>query len=429
MNRALHKLNGLLCLSLAVAIILTSAVAAAESNLAIVGATRMKVYASASLSGASAALPKYTVVSVESVKGAVARITLNGITGYAKANDLRLVKDIAVPAVVSERVNVYAAPSTSSKSAALAEGTKLNVVAVAGGCAMVELNGVIGYTFLSHLAAAETGSQTAEPTKAPASNVVYGELSAVVVGKVKVYASASEKSKYLGSMNVGTYVTVHAYNPTWAYIELGGHFGFCKVTSLRPSERPTAAPITTPTPMPTPTPTPTPAPAPTQSPTPSPAPKPVSTDGIFADAGTTNEQKIYAFIVSSMGYSPAAACGILANMKAESGFRPNAVSSGGGYTGLCQWSASRFAAITKWCEDKGLDPMSLEGQLKYLEYELKNVSTKYGKALSEIENTAQGAYDAGYYFCYNYERPSDKAAKSDKRGSAARDTYWAKYGN
>ncbi len=73
--------------------------------------------------------------------------------------------------------------------------------------------------------------------------------------------------------------------------------------------------------------------------------------------------------------------------------------------------------------------MSLEGQLKYLEYDLKNVNTKYGNALSEIENTAQGAYDAGYYFCYNYERPSDKAAKSDKRGGVARDTYWAKYGN
>lgn len=141
----------------------------------------------------------------------------------------------------------------------------------------------------------------------------------------------------------------------------------------------------------------------------------------------SNEEIIFLFFTNIAGYSEAAACGIMANMKKESGFRPNAISSGGGYHGLCQWSKTRFQTITNYCEKYGFDPYSLEGQLNYMMHEL--ATTAYGKNLAKFDNTAQGAYDAGYYFCYNYERPSNKAAKSQERGNLAKNTYWAKYGN
>ena len=44
-----------------------------------------------------------------------------------------------------------------------------------------------------------------------------------------------------------------------------------------------------------------------------------------------------------------------------------------------------------------------------------------------MENSADGAYDAGYDFCYNFEAPSNRASKSDTRGSYAKTTLWNRY--
>ena len=49
------------------------------------------------------------------------------------------------------------------------------------------------------------------------------------------------------------------------------------------------------------------------------------------------------------------------------------------------------------------------------------------KMLKETSDTPQGAYEAGYNFCYDYERPANKAASSVKRGNMAKDTYYPKY--
>ena len=47
--------------------------------------------------------------------------------------------------------------------------------------------------------------------------------------------------------------------------------------------------------------------------------------------------------------------------------------------------------------------------------------------LQGVENSPAGAYDAGYYFCYNFEIPADRANRSVTRGNLAKDTYWQKY--
>ena len=44
-----------------------------------------------------------------------------------------------------------------------------------------------------------------------------------------------------------------------------------------------------------------------------------------------------------------------------------------------------------------------------------------------MPDSAKGAYDAAYHFCYYYERPANKAASSASRGELARDTYYPKY--
>ena len=44
-----------------------------------------------------------------------------------------------------------------------------------------------------------------------------------------------------------------------------------------------------------------------------------------------------------------------------------------------------------------------------------------------VSNDEQGAYDAGYDFCYNFEAPSNRAGKAVTRGNYARETLWNRY--
>ena len=49
------------------------------------------------------------------------------------------------------------------------------------------------------------------------------------------------------------------------------------------------------------------------------------------------------------------------------------------------------------------------------------------KMLKDTPDTPAGAYEAGYRFCYDYERPASRTASSIKRGNMAKDTYYPKY--
>ncbi len=162
--------------------------------------------------------------------------------------------------------------------------------------------------------------------------------------------------------------------------------------------------------------------------------------GAFASAeGTTgtpaeNESVIYQFLKEEMNLSTAAACGILANIYYESGFRPDAVGSGGKSYGICQWYSGRWERMKEWCNDNGCDWETLEGQLQYLKFELSenngaylwNGRTIYEKLLS-VPDTSKGAYLAGYLWCHSYEIPAKKETVAVSRGNFARYTYWPKY--
>ncbi len=140
-----------------------------------------------------------------------------------------------------------------------------------------------------------------------------------------------------------------------------------------------------------------------------------------------NKQIIFDYITKELNLNAAVACGILANVKAESNFDPEAVGDGGDAYGICQWN-SRRDTMVKFCEENGYGSWkNIYGQLAYLGYELGHYEKEVGEFLKTVPNTAQGAYDAAYHFCYYYEVPANRTTKSKQRGTNAVTTYWRDY--
>lgn len=141
---------------------------------------------------------------------------------------------------------------------------------------------------------------------------------------------------------------------------------------------------------------------------------------------TENTLRLYAFLRGGMGLNHAAACGVLANVQLESNFTPTAVGDSGTSYGICQWHLGRFSSMVDYCNSNGLNYHTLDGQMAFLQAEL---SSNYPGVLSYLQNvvdTAQGAYDAAYYWCVHFEVPSDTYARADQRGNLAREEYFAR---
>lgn len=140
-------------------------------------------------------------------------------------------------------------------------------------------------------------------------------------------------------------------------------------------------------------------------------------------------QTIYNFLIGEMNLNSAAACGVLANIEKESNFNPNLYGDSGSSYGICQWHNGRFENLKNFCDKNGYSWKTLEGQLYFLKYELETQKSTTGYILDKLNvpNTAEGAYTAAYNWCYYFERPSNKVAKSEARGETARDIYWPVY--
>ena len=146
-------------------------------------------------------------------------------------------------------------------------------------------------------------------------------------------------------------------------------------------------------------------------------------------SGTDNESRIFEYLVEDIGLNYAAATGVLANIFCESSFRHDVYSDNGTSYGICQWhdgsDVKRFTALKKYSSNW----QTLEGQLAYLKYELSNDYPALLNKLKCVGNDAQGAYDAAYAWCYDFERPANYQQVSVTRGKLARDTYWPYYGD
>lgn len=138
------------------------------------------------------------------------------------------------------------------------------------------------------------------------------------------------------------------------------------------------------------------------------------------------EQMVYYFCKNQLGYSTAAACGVLANIYKESSFRLSARADGS--YGLCQWLGDRRTGLTSWCTANGYDYATITGQLSYMQHELGQ--TKYLELdfyLMDLGDTADDAYNAAREWCFKFEQPGDIANVARDRALAARDTFYPIY--
>ena len=109
----------------------------------------------------------------------------------------------------------------------------------------------------------------------------------------------------------------------------------------------------------------------------------------------------YDYLTKNLGFSKAAACGILGNIRAECSFNP--ASEGTTFYGLCQWGYGRRENLYVFCNEHGYASDSIEGQLEYMYYELTTKYTRVLNYLNQVEDSAEGAYEAAVYFCQKYE--------------------------
>ena len=147
----------------------------------------------------------------------------------------------------------------------------------------------------------------------------------------------------------------------------------------------------------------------------------------YADC-SENADEVFQYLLD-MGLSRAAACGVMANIQAESLFNPNAWGDHGTSYGLCQWHEGRFTHLKNYCSRNGYDYTTLTGQLHFLEYELKYCYSGVWRTLQNVSDTAWGAYQAAYYWCWNYEMPADTENVAVARAALAQEAYWPEYEN
>ncbi len=150
--------------------------------------------------------------------------------------------------------------------------------------------------------------------------------------------------------------------------------------------------------------------------------------GKRTSAATAAEKEVFDFFTDDCSLSPAAACGIMGNMKAESNFTPAITGLGSAY-GLCQWGGARITRLKKYCSQHGYSYSSMTGQLHFIAYELETYYPKVYTYLRNVSNSSTGAYNAGYYFCLHYEVPANGSYAAAYRAKLARDTYWKSLGS
>ena len=137
-----------------------------------------------------------------------------------------------------------------------------------------------------------------------------------------------------------------------------------------------------------------------------------------------NISTIVLFLQQEMNLNPAAVCGIATNIMYESKGSYSCIGDNGYSAGICQWHNDRFGSLVKFCDMYGYDWFSLEGQLQFLKYELEGPYRGLLDMINTSENSPEGAYEAAYLFCLDFERPEDMTKKAVIRGQDAHDIYY-----
>lgn len=118
-----------------------------------------------------------------------------------------------------------------------------------------------------------------------------------------------------------------------------------------------------------------------------------------------NYRVIFDYLVGK-GLNAAASCGILANIRGESGGNPNLVGTADAYgsIGICQWTFGRKTALLNFVNGNWRD--NLSGQLDFLWHELNgSYRNSVLIPLQNEPNTEAGARDAAFVFVSKFEIP------------------------
>lgn len=425
MNKSILRL---LCAMLMITLLAGAMPSAlADSSFkAVVTSKTMKVYSQKSPYSVIGTLSKGDVVTVKKYSGKAALISYKGKTGIARVSDLSKVTESdsqttettqedttastatqsseTKTVVTTKAAKLYKKASTKSRYVKLKAGTKLTLLSTNGNVAKVKRGSTVGYIDARCLSDAdsESGTTSEQSTSQTTSGTVqeYDRKAVVTTQACKVYATPSPSGSYV-SVEKGTQLVLLATKGSLAMVERNGIVGYMDKSNLSEASSSSASDSAVRTAD--------------------------NTADNSVDLSGNNEQIVYKFLTKVMGYNTAAACGVMANIKYESGYKPTAGGDSGSSYGIVQWHLGRKTRLISWCETNGFDYTTLEGQLYYLEYELKNRYPAVHKRLQAVSNDEQGAYDAGYDFCYNFEAPSNRASKAVTRGNYARDTLWNRY--
>ncbi len=379
---------------------------AEKSFQAVVTVEAMSVYNQVAPHNLLGALPRGTKVTVEAYSGSVALISYKGYSGLAQISDMQAASETAAAAsgtvettmskavVAVRNTRIYKRASAKSRYVSVKAGTAMTLLGVNGNCAKVERNGAVGYTAYSHLGEPEKPAEPA-PAPEPEVEVKTGRAAVVTTQATRVYKKASTRSASV-RVDKGTKMILTAVRGSCAQVEYNGAVGYTYVDHLASDTgsgdsgaKPDSA---------------------------KPAPSGFSSE--------STEYVIYKFLTGEMGLNRAAAMGVIANIKYESGFKSTIGGDGGTSYGLCQWHLGRKTNLINWCRNNNFDYTTVEGQLHFLQYELTTRYPSVYTYLKKVDNTAEGAYDAAYYFCFNFEAPAARTSQSTARGKYARDTLY-----
>ena len=227
---------------------------------------------------------------------------------------------------------------------------------------------------------------------------------------IRTHPSTNSISLIVGTYTAGESVNVISIDDGWARVLYHGSMYYAKASYLQEVEKPIIA-------------------VPKYDEVIN--PKPVDTavkDPMAVAMANSVESECFTFFTGTMGLNTAAACGILANIAAESEFKETALGDSGTSYGLVQWHNERFTSLKEFAKTNGLNYATAGCQLLYLRRELEIKYPKVLAALKSVTNDSKGAYNAAYIWCTQFEIPANKEMVGDVRGTAASTTYWTKYG-
>ena len=121
-----------------------------------------------------------------------------------------------------------------------------------------------------------------------------------------------------------------------------------------------------------------------------------------------DEKQVQQYLLRK-GYTHTQVIGIMANLKEESGYKPNLYGDSGKAYGIAQWHPDRRALFQKKF-GKSMIGSSVQEQLDFLDYELKNHEKDAYRKLKKATSVADSVQAFAHYERFSgYDNPSSKS--------------------